>query len=68
VLASDGRLPAEEAATADGKSMQDIVTHGIGFACGIIYAMSIVITAGQCNSNATAFLSPLCLHITLPNI
>lgn len=42
-------LPAEGAA-ADDQSRQDIVTHGIGFACGLIYAMSIVITDGQCDS------------------
>lgn len=45
----DDRPPVEEAAT-DNQSRQGIVTHGIGFACGIIYATSIVITAGQCDA------------------
>jgi hypothetical protein len=43
-------LSAEGAAAVDEQSSQDIVTHGIGFACRIIYAMSTVIIDGQCHS------------------
>jgi hypothetical protein len=42
----DDRPPAEEAATIGGQSSEGNFTRGVDFACGIIYAVSIVIIAG----------------------